>query len=311
MKLLRNLLTGILAATFVVSSVMSLGLALDYQAGNDRYGEALALASGSEPTGFPDPTAAAEPLPTEPEWIPIPVKTPLPQKPQATEPTPTEPSPTAPAPTEPEPAAIFDLHAPWLEDLDLEALREVNPDVIGWILIPGTCISYPIVQGEDNDYYLNHTWDGRKSAMGAVFMEATNAADFSNFSTILYGHNLSMGTLFRPLHNYKDQSFWEENPFVYIVTDAGSFRYRIYAAYEVEVTGTTYWRHVDTELRQQEYVRFGLDRSVLDTGVVPAAGTPVLTLSTCTDYTFARRWVVQAVLEGPITGILAPPLSLK
>ncbi len=313
MKLFRNILTGILAVIFGVSSLMALHLALDYRAGSDSYAEALALASGSEPT-----SAVTEPAPTDPEPGPFSANI-LPQKlrsgqTEATEPAVTEPEPTEPAVTEPEPtehAAIFDLQAPWLEDLDLEALQAVNDDVIGWILIPGTSISYPIVQGTDNDYYLNHTWDGQRSATGAVFMEATHAADFSDFSTILYGHNLSMGHIFRPLHKYQDRSFWEANPYVYIVTDAGSFRYRIYAAYEAELTAATYWRDVSTGQRQREYVQYGLDRSVLDTGVVPEEGTPVLTLSTCTDYTFARRWVVQAVLEGPITADISQAFPLK
>lgn len=298
MKLFRNILTGIFAAVFTVSSLMALSLALDYRTGNSSYEEALALASGTEPTHPPT-------LPEITEPTPLPANVLLPQTPNATEPEPTEPLSTEPT----GPAAIFDLQALWLEALDLDALREINAEVIGWILIPGTNISYPIVQGRDNDHYLNHTWDGQSSATGAVFMEATHAADFSGFSTILYAHNLRNGTMFSALHEYKAPEFWEENPFVYIATDAGSFRYRIYAAYEADVTGTTYWTDVTTQQRQQEYVRYGLDHSVLDTGVVPGDGSPVLTLSTCTGYTYARRWVVQAVLEGPITGDLSQAFS--
>lgn len=297
MKWLRHILTGILVSCFLTGTVMALGLALDHHAGNEAYGSALRLAFGSEMATPPGMPAVTESLSTATEPAAVQANIFLPQNTKPKEPDSAGRSTSEAAP-------IFDLQAPWLEDLDLEALREVNPDVIGWILIPGTNISYPIVQGEDNSYYLDHTWDGRQNATGAVFMEATHAANFSGFSTILYAHNLRNGTMFTALHNYKDRAFWEAHPFVYIATDTGNFRYRIYAAYEAEVTGTTYWQHVDTQL-QQEYVQYGLEHSVLDTGVVPADGSPILTLSTCTGYTYARRWVVQAVLEGPITGDLS------
>lgn len=295
MKLFRKLVIGLLAAVFAVSSLLALDLALEYKAGNDCYAQALDLASDAAPT------------PTLPPAIP------------ETDPPAVIPAGSAdasPVPfheTEPEsrePAPVFDPWATWLEGLDLEALREVNADVIGWIMIPGTEISYPIVQGSDNEYYLHHTWDRQANSAGAVFMETSHAADFSDFSTILYAHNLRSGAMFTDLHQYKSQTFWEQHPFVYIATDGGNFRYRIYAAYEADVTGTAYWQSVPAQ-RQQEYVDYGLTHSVLKTGVIPNAGAPVLTLSTCTGYTYARRWVVQAVLDGPITGTLTIPLGAQ
>lgn len=301
MKLFRNILTGIFAVAFTVSTVLALSLALDHRAGHDRHAEALALASGidaaPEPT-LPDHTA---PLPNTDPPVSLPSNLSDAAPPRRPETEPTEPEAQDASP-------LFDPWALWLDSLDLEALQAVNSDVIGWIMIPGTEISYPIVQGPDNDYYLDHTWDGQPNAAGAVFMEASHAADFSDFSTILYAHNLRSGAMFTALHNYKEPTFWEDHPFVYIVTETGSFRYRIYAAYEADVTGTTYWQTVPAQ-RQQEYVQYGLDHSVLETGVIPDPGTSVLTLSTCTGYTYARRWVVQAVLEGPITGTLSIPLS--
>lgn len=290
MKLSRMILTAVLILVFVSSSAMALCVAAEYRSGENSYITAQKLAAAEAQAAPERETESvleslAPSLPEEPELMTLAAESmlriPVRESEQAE-------------------AAISDIHAVWLAELDLKALQEVNPEVIGWIFIPGTCISYPIVQGTDNQYYLEHTWDRQESAMGAVFMESTNAADFSDFSTILYGHNLRSGAMFTSLHNYKDRGFWEENPCVYIVTEAGSFRYRIYAAYEAEITGTTYWRDVDSELRRQEYVDYGLTHSVFDTGIVPDANAPVLTLSTCTGYTYARRWVVQAALEGQV-----------
>lgn len=305
---LRNLLTVLLAAVFLASSAMALGLMADYAAGNDRYADLRSQISAGNREKFPV-QSLREPGPTEPapetlppaeeESEPATVPTTEPPETLSTEPpqtVPTEPPETTP----PEPQEIPDGNAAELASVDLEALRMVNAQVIGWLFIPGTNIDYPLVQGEDNQYYLEHTWDHEVSAVGAVFMEATNASDFSDYSTILYAHNLRAGTMFSELHLYKEQSFWEENPYVYIVSDEGIFRYAIYAAYEADVTGATYWRDVDSDLRKQEYVEYGLSCSIFDTGIRPNTDTPVLTLSTCTGYTYARRWVVQAVLEGPV-----------
>ena len=68
-----------------------------------------------------------------------------------------------------------DPYAQALKDMDFSALRQQNPDVLGWILIPGTRVSYPVVQGTDNSYYLDHTWRGGKNSVGAIFMDYRNS----------------------------------------------------------------------------------------------------------------------------------------
>ena len=78
-------------------------------------------------------------------------------------------------------------------------------DVIGWIAIPGTEISYPLVQGTDSDYYLTHTWNQNSSAVGAIFMDCRCSADFSGFNTIVYGHRMNNGSMFAALKHYKSR----------------------------------------------------------------------------------------------------------
>ena len=91
--------------------------------------------------------------------------------------------------------------------MDLPALQQVNSDVIGWIAIPGTEISYPLVQGTDNDYYLTHTWNQNSSAVGAIFMDCRCSADFSGFNTIVYGHRMNNGSMFAALKHYQKAGF--------------------------------------------------------------------------------------------------------
>lgn len=190
-----------------------------------------------------------------------------------------------------------DVYAAALADTDLEALREVNPDVIGWIMIPETAISYPVLQKEDNRYYLDHTWMGERSAVGAIFMECTNAPDLSGFNTILYGHRMNNDSMFGPLSFYQDEEFWREHPVVYLVTDSGVHTYDIFAAHEVGIKEIVYRLDLEESGLQQEFIDFCLDRSEINTGVVPTTEDRVITLSTCTTQGHATRWVVQAVLR--------------
>ena len=117
-----------------------------------------------------------------------------------------------------------DPYAQALKDMDFSALRQQNPDVLGWILIPGTRVSYPVVQGTDNSYYLNHTWRGGKNSVGAIFMECRNSSDLSDFNTIIYGHRMNNRSMFGTLSQYKSRSYWQAHPYVYLTDDSGTHR---------------------------------------------------------------------------------------
>lgn len=184
-----------------------------------------------------------------------------------------------------------------LSGVDLAALREVNPDVVGWIVIPDTILSYPVLQGKDNSYYLNHTWTRERSAVGSIFMEHTCAPDFSGFHTIVYGHRMNDESMFGVLHSYQEMDFWRDHPTICLVTDGGVRTYDVFAAHEAGIKEIVYRLDVEENGRQQEFIDFCLERSVLNTGVVPTPEDQLLTLSTCTSRGHATRWVVQAVLR--------------
>jgi len=117
--------------------------------------------------------------------------------------------------------AFRDARAAALLKLDLDSLRAINEDVIGWIEIPGTPLSYPLLQGEDNAYYLNHSWNRQYNAGGSIFLEQSSRADFSDFNTIIYGHRMSDSSMFNSLRHYADETYWQEHPRVYIEQTRG------------------------------------------------------------------------------------------
>lgn len=266
-KKIRNGLKLVLLAVFITSTALLVSRMFDRADGSDAYENALAIASGgnssrSEIVETPVP-AAAEP---EKGWVPAPVE---------------------------EDDPILEEMA----QIDLAALREVNPDVLGWIRIPNTKINYPLMRGEDNDYYLNRTWDGKKNSVGSIFLECQNSPDLMDFNTIIYGHNMRDDSMFSDLRNYSIKDYWMRNPYVYIVTDAGVYRYEIFSAYKADLESITFGLEFATEQSRNSFLRHTLKKSEFVTGDVPGENDRVLTLSTCYGNTSETRWVVHARLR--------------
>lgn len=195
-------------------------------------------------------------------------------------------------------ATAGSLYDQQLKNIDLDALRRFNSDVVGWISIPRTGLSYPVMQTVDNEYYLTHTWKNNRNKVGAIFMECTNAVDYSDFHTLVYGHNMSDGSMFGSLKQYKTHRYWSYNPFVYTVSDSGTLTWKIFSVYEVSTEALTY--RVDFteggEAAKQEFLDFCVSQSTIETGVTPTVSDRILTLSTCTGQNHVKRFVVQAVL---------------
>ncbi len=181
-----------------------------------------------------------------------------------------------------------------LEELDFAALREVNPDVLAWIRIPGTGIDYPLMQGSNNDYYLYRTWEGERNDAGSIYLDYRNAADFSDFNSIVYGHNRGDGSMFSALTQYSSREFWEERPYVYLVTDEGIRCYEIFSSFQTEGESFVYTLGLREEQSKENYIRQVVASDCLGLGIVPEAEDQILTLSTCSGINYSRRWVILA-----------------
>lgn len=187
-----------------------------------------------------------------------------------------------------------------LMDIDLEALRSVNEEVVGWIEIPGTQLSYPLMQGGDNQFYTAHNWKREASSGGAVFLEATSSPDLTDFHTVAYAHRMRNGTMFGTLKYYREQEFWQEHPDFYIAADDGIYRYDIFSAQEVEVKGIVYRLDIEESHLEEEFLQYCIENSVLDTGIIPEPEDRILTLSTCIGIGYTTRWVIHGVLRETI-----------
>ncbi len=115
--------------------------------------------------------------------------------------------------------------------VDFEELKGINEDIYAWIDIEDTNVHYPIVQSAtDDSYYLEHTIEGVKGLPGSIYTESVNSKDFSDYITLIYGHDMRDGSMFKHLHKFADADFFEEHETVMIYTEDAIHEYRIYAA---------------------------------------------------------------------------------
>lgn len=177
--------------------------------------------------------------------------------------------------------------------VDFDSLCAINSDVIGWLemeAIPS--ISYPMVQGEDNDYYLHRTFQRTDNFAGSIFIDYMNKKDFSDHNTIIYGHNMKDGSMFGVLKNYRDPNVYDKSPYFWIYTPDYIYKYQISTFEEVPYDSPAYQIVFDTNEDFQEYLYRMQDMSEKKTGVELTGEDEIVTLSTCTGNE-ATRFIVQ------------------
>jgi len=177
--------------------------------------------------------------------------------------------------------------APFVVDWDYH--REQAPNIVGWIQNPGTVINYPIVQGTDNDFYLDHLPNGRRNAMGSIFLDYRHAADFSGQTILIYGHNMASGDKFSSLRRYTDRAFFEDHPTIYIFTPRGNFVIEIFAGYNID----TSVEHPPASFASEEQFNNFMDdlrrRSFIRSDFHAEFGDQLVYLVTCT-YAGTTPW---------------------
>lgn len=170
--------------------------------------------------------------------------------------------------------------------LDFEGLQSEFPDVVSWITGPGTVIDYPVVQGEDNDFYLEHLADGTPNRNGAIFMDYRNQP--SDTLTVLYGHHIRGGRMFTPLEAYKSQQYYEEHPVLYYETPEKRYELRLFAGVVTDGSSEQFSLKMD-EGETKEWIRSLQSRSDFQADWEPDPGGSFMALCTCTyDYSNAR-----------------------
>ena len=180
--------------------------------------------------------------------------------------------------------------------VDFEGLQEVNSCVIGWIYSEGMVISYPVVIGTDNLYYLSHSVRGTESAYGTVFADSGNSPSFSDPNTILYAHRMNDGSMFGTVTEYKKQEYYDEHPVMWLATLSQNYRVDIYSCYCTASDSEAYTLRFSDVDSYADWLAETVEKSVIETDIVPNITSHVLTLSTCSYEFNGARTVVHGIL---------------
>lgn len=128
-----------------------------------------------------------------------------------------------------------------LVSVDWTSLKKINPDIIGWIYVDGEkTINYPVLKAKDNDYYLHRTFRKEPRYAGSIFIDYHNHGDFADPDTVIYGHNMRNGSMFGTLKFLYDQEKYDKNPYFWILTPNGNYRYHIFAIFKTKVNSSVY-----------------------------------------------------------------------
>ncbi len=217
--------------------------------------------------------------------------------------TPETPAPTktADASAESEPAATPEPETPDYPtepplSVDFDALKAINPDVKGWLYIEALDISYPVVQGPDNDAYLHTTYEGTSNFAGSIFLDYQNQGDFSDGNTIVYGHNMKNLSMFGKLKQMKEQEKYKDSVYFWMLTPESNDVYQIFSAFYTEADSDVYTMYSGGGEAFAQYLANMAARSEIPVEQPPMdENSHIITLSTCAASDTTGRFVVMGV----------------
>lgn len=187
-----------------------------------------------------------------------------------------------------------------------EPLYFENGDLAGWLTVEGTKIDYPVMQCDDDEYYLHHDFDGQDSKYGCLYVrERADLENGTNF--VIYGHNMRDGSMFGELDLYLEEAFYREHSEISFHTLYEEYSYEILAVFRSRIYGEKedvfkYYQFYEAET-EEEFDHFYeniKELSLYDTGVTAEFGDKFLTLSTCAYHVKDGRLAVVAKRVKPL-----------
>jgi len=186
-------------------------------------------------------------------------------------------------------------------EVNFDELKKINSDVIGWIVIEDTQINYPVVQGKDNSYYLNHSYDRKWNSLGSIFVDYESSNNFIDYNTFIYGHHTKKGSMFGELYKYMDKSFYNNHNIFYLYTPNGNYEAEIFSAYLDSTESDSYNQKFNSNKEFEEYINLIKEKSNYITNVeIDATKDKIITLYSCSHESNRQktdRYYIHAVLR--------------
>lgn len=170
--------------------------------------------------------------------------------------------------------------------IDLAYWQSQNKNIVGYLYSPGTVISYPVIQGNNDTFYLDHDIYGNPDVNGCIMLEYLNASDFSDNNSIIYGHHMKAGTMLASIDRYKNASYYPNHPYMYLYAPEKTYRLDLIAGYSCPADDEVFC----TGLTDAQISRFKA-KSTFTTNLTDTSG-PYVTLCTCSYEHENWRYVV-------------------
>ena len=177
--------------------------------------------------------------------------------------------------------------------VDFSVLKQENEDIVGWLYLENSPINYPVVQSNDNDYYLRRLVNGEYNIAGSLFMDYRNASNLENNNTIIYGHNMKNNTMFGSLQEYKSQDYYDNHKVMYYFTPGKNYIIELFTGYTISVESDIYDLSVIDSSKLEELI----SKSDFESNTKVTEEDKIITLSTCAYEYDGARYVVMGVLK--------------
>lgn len=180
--------------------------------------------------------------------------------------------------------------------IDITSLIKKNNDTVGYLKVNNTNISYPVVQSNDNKYYLTHNFNKEKTSAGWIFLDKRNNKNLQNKNSIIYGHSRLDKTMFGTLKNVLEET-WYNNPnnqIIELTTETKSYKYKVFSIYLIDKENYYLQTDFNNDTEYKRFINIIMNRSIKNFNIKEESISSILTLSTC--YKHTKRVVLHATL---------------
>lgn len=180
-----------------------------------------------------------------------------------------------------------------LHEERFKGLLEINKDVVGWIKITGTKIDYPVLQSDDNEFYLKHNINKEVTSHGSIFIDYRNSHN-EEANTVVYGHSMKDGSMFGELYQYKNVEFYKNHPYIEYDSLKQPMKWEIFSVYIYQPDKDYIIYSYNNDSEYVKYLEEISSKSIHGTDVVVTKDDKILTLVTCSYESSDSRLVIHA-----------------
>lgn len=181
--------------------------------------------------------------------------------------------------------------------VDFDMLKEQNDDVIGWLYCEDTPINYPVLQSDDNSYYLRRLINGEWNIAGSLFMDYRNNLNNHDWNTVIYGHNMKNDSMFGTLVEYQSQIYYEQHPVMYFLTPEADYKIELIAGFVTPSDSALYDVYLSEADRTSLYNELFERSDFKSNAYAYDENIQLLTVSTCSYEYETARYVVIGIMH--------------